>query len=167
MIVHGLMYFGVHSQDKSNFIFDSDSQPSPDIKKWGCKNNICLEAELMMLSSFKVSNFFSKWFKTSYTKNKAKIIVRTISWKSIGIKLFKFEKCLESGLIICWSDNLQIYWNIFWSTGQKLLKTGKFLWRLMVWCSSELQYGCLWKISIMLDVNKMPTRQNVEISAIA
>ena len=51
-LVQGVMYSRVHNLDKMNFIFDSDSQPSPDFKKWGCQNNFCPEGELMMSSSF-------------------------------------------------------------------------------------------------------------------
>ena len=60
------MYFRVRNLDKSNFSFDSGSQPSPDFKKWGCQNNFRPENELMTSPSFQLSKyFFTKFFKTN------------------------------------------------------------------------------------------------------
>lgn len=63
------------------------------------------------------------------------------------IQIWELSKIRTNNLL-----TRQIKWNIFWSTGQKLLKN---------WYEAKLQFGCLWKIYMMANMNKIQTRQNM------
>ena len=109
------------------------------------------------------SNFIfdsdSKSSQSTENQKWSKYHIRTISWKSIHFELSKFEKFIKSVLIIYWPDR---YIGI---SSEVLVKNcWKLVWSLMMQCSLKLQCDCLWKISIIVDMNKMQTRQNVKIS---